>query len=223
MKIAIDLNGVLRDTIGKLVQVYDKHMMNEVLEVDESSKIFSGNSDSEWDTEIVENVKFKYEYELPITSLELRDFFKFQNDDEYYSFLYEEFPMQIFGHAGSTEMTSFNDLNDFYSSNRDKHRILIVSDEIGKSKPASLFFLSKFGCLIEKIKFYSNITIATMWDEVDVLVTANPNLINEKPKDKIVIKFNQTYNQNVECEHTIESIKELNNKLQKITENVQSI
>lgn len=216
MKIAIDLNGVLRDTIGKIVQVYDKHMMNEVLEVDESSKIFSGNSDSEWDTEIVENVKFKYEYELPIKSLELRDFFKFQNDDEYYSFLYEEFPMQIFGHAGSTEMTSFNDLNDFYSSNRDKHRILIVSDEIGKSKPASLFFLSKFGCLIEEIRFFNEFTKNIMWDEIDVLLTANPDLLLNKPDKKIVIKFETEYNREIQTEYTIKSIKELDDKLKEI-------
>lgn len=216
MKIAIDLNGVLRDTIGKIVQVYDKHMMNEVLEVDESSKIFSGNSDSEWDTEIVENMKFKYEYELPVTSLELRDFFKFQNDDEYYSFLYEEFPMQIFGHAGSTEMTSFNDLNDFYSSNRDKHRISIVSDEIGKSKPASLFFLSKFGCLIEEIRFFNEFTKNIMWDEIDVLLTANPDLLLKKPDKKIVIKFETEYNREIQTEYTIKSIKELDDKLKEI-------
>ena len=71
------------------------------------------------------------------------------------NFLYTEHCMEIFGHAPSTEMSTFKDLFDFYLENRDKHEILIVSDEIGKSKPATLFFLSKFGCQIEKVKFYS--------------------------------------------------------------------
>jgi hypothetical protein len=216
MKIAIDLNGVLRDTIGKITQVYDKHMMNEVLEVDESSKIFSNSGDTEWELVETENTKFDYGYSLPITSLNLREFFKFKDDDEYYSFMYEEFPMQIFGHAGSTEMSSFNDLNDFYISNRDNFRISIVSDEIGKSKPATLFFLSKFGCLVEELKFFNETTKNLMWDEIDILLTANPDLLLNKPDNKIVIKFETEYNKDIQTDLIIKSIKELGDKLKQI-------
>jgi hypothetical protein len=130
--------------------------------------------------------------------------------------LYEEFPMEIFGHAGSTETMTFNDLNDFYVDFRDNNDIVIVSDEIGKSKPSSLFFLSKFGCLIEKIKFYNNITINSMWDEIDILLTSNPDLLLSHPDNKIVIKFNTDYNQNIESEHSISSIKELKEKINQI-------
>lgn len=216
MRIAIDLNGVLRDTIGKITQVYDKHMMNEVLEVDESSKIFNNSGDTEWELIKTDEENFEYGYNLPITSLTLQDFFKFKDDDEYYSFMYEEFPMQIFGHAGSTEMSSFNDLNDFYISNRDIHRISIVSDEIGKSKPATLFFLSKFSCLIEEIKFFNETTKNLMWDEIDILLTANPDLLLNKPDNKIVIKFETEYNKNVQSDLIIKSIKELDDKLKQI-------
>jgi len=216
MRIAIDLNGVLRDTIGKITQVYDKHMMNEVLEVDESSKIFNNSGDTEWELVETENTKFDYGYSLPITSLNLREFFKFKDDDEYYSFMYEEFPMQIFGHAGSTEMSSFNDLNEFYISNRDNFRISIVSDEIGKSKPATLFFLSKFGCLIEELKFFNETTKNLMWDEIDILLTANPDLLLNKPDNKIVIKFETEYNKNIQTDLIIKSIKELGDKLKQI-------
>ena len=216
MRIAIDLNGVLRDTIGKITQVYDKHMINEVLEVDESSKIFSNSGDTEWELVETENTNFDYGYSLPITSLNLREFFKFKDDNEYYSFMYEEFPMQIFGHAGSTEMSSFNDLNDFYISNRDKFRISIVSDEIGKSKPATLFFLSKFGCLIEELKFFNETTKNLMWDEIDILLTANPDLLLNKPDNKIVIKFETEYNKNIQTDLIIKSINELDDKLKQI-------
>jgi hypothetical protein len=99
---------------------------------------------------------------------------------------------------------------------RDNHEIMIVSDEIGKSKPASLFFLSKFGCLIEKIKFYSEITLNSMWDELDILLTANPDLLLKKPDNKIIIKFETSYNKNIDCEHTIKNLKELKTKLEEI-------
>jgi hypothetical protein len=125
--------------------------------------------------------------------------------------------MEIFGHSGSVEMTSMNDLNDFYLDIRELHDVLIVSDEMGKSKPASLFFLSKFGCLVETIKFYSEVTINnSLWNSVDILLTANPNLLLNYPKDKLVIKYETVYNMDIECEHTIKSIKELKNKILEI-------
>jgi hypothetical protein len=130
--------------------------------------------------------------------------------------------MEIFGHAQSSEYTTFNDLNDIYINLRDKHDLLIVSDEISKSKPATLFFLSKFGCLVEKIKFYSNITIDSMWNEVDVLLTSNPSLLLECPEDKLVIKFETEYNKNIDTFYTINSIKEFEEKLKQIN-NVKSI
>jgi hypothetical protein len=100
---------------------------------------------------------------------------------------------------------------------RDRHEILITSDEIGKSKPASLFFLSKFGCLVETVKFYSEITIKnSLWDSIDVLLTANPNLLLNHPDDKKIIKFETSYNKDIECEHTIKNLKDLKIKITEI-------
>jgi hypothetical protein len=141
---------------------------------------------------------------------------KFKNEDELYDFIYKEHTMEIFGHAGSVEPSGLLDLNEFYLDMRDSHDIIIVSDEIGKSKPASLFFISKFGCLIESIKFYSESTINSLWDSVDILLTANPKLLLNHPKNKIVIKFNTTYNNDVESDFHISSLKELKTKIQEI-------
>ncbi len=211
-RIGIEINGVLRDTIGKFTQLYEKHMIEEK---DDESKTYeldlSGNTE-----EITSKEDFKYEIISDVTSLNLMDHFKFNDENELYSFMYEDFAMQIFGHAGSTETFTFNDLNDLYYKYRDNNELLIVSDEMGKSKPASLFFLSKFGSLIEKVKFYSNSTINSMWNEIDVLLTSNPSLLLEKPKDKIVVKYNTNYNKNVDCEYVIDSLKEFDEILKKL-------
>ena len=69
---------------------------------------------------------------------------------------------------------------------------------------------------LEKIKFYSNVTINSMWNEVDILLTSNPQLILEKPKDKIVVKFNTNYNKNVSCEYEINTLKEFDETLKKL-------
>ena len=124
--------------------------------------------------------------------------------------------MEIFGHAGSVEPSGMYDLNDFYLDMRDEFDIIIVSDEIGKSKPASLFFISKFGCQIETIKFYSESTINSLWSSINVLLTANPNLLLNHPDDKIVIKYNTSYNKDINTKHSISSIKELKNKIKEI-------
>jgi len=216
MRIGIEINGVLRDTIGKFTQVYQKNLIdgyqNEF--VGQTYKLdISGNTEEELISE-----PFKYEMSLPVTTLELENHFKFQNKEEYFSFLYEEHPMEIFGHAQSSEYSTFHDLNDIYKKLRDEDDFLIVSDEIGKSKPASLFFLSKFGCEFEKVKFYSNQTINSMWNEIDILLTANPTLLLEHPSDKLVIKFETDYNKNIDSLYTITTIKEFESKLNEIIE-----
>jgi hypothetical protein len=55
-----------------------------------------------------------------------------------------------------------------------------------------------------------------MWDEIDVLLTANPDLLLNKPDNKIVIKFETEYNKNIQTDLIIKSIKELGDKLKQI-------
>lgn len=192
MRIAVDVNGVLRDTITKIQQVYEK-----------------------WYIENPHLPESGYTYEIisPITSLDLSQHLKFQNEDEVYDFLYTEHCIEIFGHAPSVAMNTFVDFDEFYKTNRDKHDILIISDEIGRSKPATLFFLSKFGCQVEKVVFYSKITVDNIWDQFDVLLTANPDLLLNHPQDKKVIKFETVYNQNIEFQNKIDNLKSLNEKI----------
>ncbi len=196
MRIAIDVNGVLRDTLLRIEQVYTKFYVDNPFITDEE--------------------KEPYEVLSPVETLDISKHLKFKDEDEVYDFLYREHTMEIFGHAGSVEPSGLLDFNEFYLDMRDEHDILIVSDEIGKSKPASLFFISKFGCLVETVKFYSESTINSLWESVDILLTANPNLLLNHPKNKVVIKFNTTYNEDIETEHNISSLKELKTKIQEI-------
>jgi len=195
MRIAIELNGVLRDTLKKIQQEYEKWYIENP---------FKEESD------------FEYKVISDLNSLKISNHLSFKDEDEVYNFLYKEHTMEIFGHAGSVENSSMMDLNDFYLDMRDKHDILIVSDEIGKSKPASLFFISKFGCLVECVKFYSESTINSLWDSIDVLLTANPNLLLNHPDGKIVIKFETTYNTEINSNYSISKLKELKNKIEEI-------
>lgn len=195
MKIGIELNGVLRDTLKKIQQEYEKWYIENPFK---------------------EETEFEYKVISDLTTLEISKHLLFKDEDELYNFLYKEHTMEIFGHAGSVENSSMLDFNDFYLDMRDEHDITIVSDEIGKSKPASLFFISKFGCLVESVKFYSESTIKSLWESIDVLLTANPKLLLNHPDDKIVIKYETSYNSEINSQHSISKLKDLKTKIKEI-------
>lgn len=195
MRVGVEINNVLRNTLLRIEQIYERWYIDNPVESED---------------------EFEYGIISPVTSLNIKSHLKFKDDESLYDFLYNEHTMEIFGHAGSVEMTSMNDLNDFYLDMRDFCDIIVVSDEIGKSKPASLFFLSKFGCLVESIKFYSEQTKNQMWDSIDILLTANPDLLLNKPENKFIIKYVTEYNSNIKSEHEIKNIKELKEKITQI-------
>lgn len=217
-RIGIEVNGVLRDTIEKFTQIYQKNLIdnNQNEFVGQTFKIdISGNTE-----EITKVESHNYEILSDVSSLDLTSHFSFKNQDELYSFMYEDYTMELFGHAPSTELNTFNLLNEIYYDLRNDYDLTILSDEIGKSKPATLFFLSKFGCLLEKIVFYSESTKNIIWDEIDILLTANPVLLLTKPVDKILIKFNTEYNKHIDSEYEINSLSEFKGVLEKITQYV---
>lgn len=196
MRIAFEVNGVLRDTIKKLESTYEKILIDE-LEIQEED--------------------FQYEIIRPINTEVIRDHFKFKSDEEQYEFMYIENPMTIFGHAPSTEMNTFIYLNQIYTELRNEDEIIVISDEFGKSKPSTLFFLSKFGCEVEEVIFYNNKTIDKIFKTVDVLVTCNTALINEyKNWIPHIVLFNNEQNSSFEYDKKIYSLEEFINFYKKL-------
>jgi hypothetical protein len=176
MKIGISINEVLRDFIGQLTYTYNKYI-NEI------------------------NIK-----EGEVTNFNLLEFFPFKNIDELNKFLYLEAPLEIFGHADQISDGLMNHFNQFLMDIQDdgEHEIELLSKEANKSIPATFFFLSKTGCRIENIRFVKNAT--KEWDGLDVLITANPDALMNKPSGKISIKINASYNKDVKADLEIDSI-----------------
>ena len=212
MKIAFDLNGVIRDIFLKSEQVYTKFYLEEK----EDEVVSEYNEDTEkWEENSSED-SFEYGLNLPVTSMDLINHFKFETPEDLYNFFYVDFPMSIFGHSPSISGNTFNILNDLYVDHRDNNEIYIISDEIGKSKPSTLFFLSKYGCLIENIKFYSKATVEDTFSEFDVIITSNPDFLSKEDSNKKIIKINTTYNQKYDADFILDDISEVNDILKKI-------
>ena len=55
-----------------------------------------------------------------------------------------------------------------------------------------------------------------MWNEIDILLTSNPNLLLDYPSDKIVVKFETDYNKEIETYYKINSLKQFEETINKI-------
>ena len=177
MRIAIEVDGVLRDTFSKIEQIYQKFFIDELELVDED---------------------FQFEIVRPFDTPDFKTHFKFKTDEEYLSFIYEEFAMQIFGHSPSTHMSTFQDLNEIYRKYKDDFEFVLISEQVGKTKQKKNE---------EKI-----------WKEFDILLASNPHLLQES-KDKTLIKFETSYNSSIKIDKTISNLKEFEEELKKLKNN----
>jgi hypothetical protein len=181
MKIAIDLNDVLR--------AYTRNF----------AKVFKQEYDHTFDSETIE-----------ITTNNLEKVFPFENKTEYNRFVYQDYPFELFGKCDA--MTKETPASLTLWTNRIKDidteepiDVMIVSAmEYGLSIQSSYFFLSKLGCKVREVYFPTD--SLTIWDKCDVLVTANPKLLENKPEGKISIKIVADYNSENVADETFTNV-----------------
>lgn len=192
MKIYLNINGVLRNFIQKFEYFYNKEYIDK-------------------DPEDEENDTFEYGIDYPIDNDNIIKSFKFNSKEEFELFTFIEYPLELFGHCGLSYSTAISDLNNFIFDHSDHEITLIGVDELGKSIPATLFFLSKSGSLIKNIKFINSKDIVEEWSNCDIWVTDSEYIINTCPEDKKVVIFETQYNkEKYETKHNkINNIKEL--------------
>jgi 5'(3')-deoxyribonucleotidase len=179
MKIGISINEVLRDTLTQLDYTYVKY-------IDDKSELKRED----------------------VTSFDLLNYFNFSSKKELYNFLYDEAALEVFGHADQlfeNLMTHFNiflvDIEE-----EEEHTIELVSREYLKSIPATLFFLSKLGCRATNLRFVKQ--YEEEWGDLDMLITANPIALQNKPEGKVSVKIKAPYNTSVEADYELEDIFE---------------
>jgi hypothetical protein len=173
MEIYISIDGVLRNTIQKFNHHYtDIYLMSDL-----------------------EDDSFEYGITEPITNNDLLECYKFQSKEEFNYFFYYEFGLEIFGYAGLSYSTSISDLNTLINSNKEHNFTIVGLDELGKTKPATFFFLSKNGFMGDNVKFIKTDDIENAWTKCDYWITDNKKIIDQCPEGKTVVKFNTPYNQ----------------------------
>lgn len=140
--------------------------------------------------------------------------YKFPNQKEYLNFRYLDYAFEICGRASLTYPNVISDLNKLFItlSNMSKDaEVIIVSKEMGNSKFATLNFLGVNMLKTDKIHWVRNYN--NVWDEYDVIITANPFILSSKPSDKSSIKIETEYNKNLSSDESYVDLKEVLEKM----------
>lgn len=184
MRIAIDLNDVIR--------AYTKTFM----------KFYKKAIDPSFDIDDVD-----------VNTIDLRQIFPFKSEEAYKEFIYIDYPYELFGACEtvhkrlSHRMTDWLQ-NDLTNMDVDAPDVIIVSPyEYALTIQSTYFFLSKTGSRVRECFFPDD--SFKIWEKCDVLITANPKLLENKPTGKITIKINTSYNRNSKADYSFKSFMDL--------------
>lgn len=178
MKIAIDVNDVLRDFTRQFAKYY--------------------------------RIGYDHTFELEADDIwtnDVRALFPFKSDKAFDMFAYENYAYDIYGACPPCTKklpALFNNWFETVVPNIDSEEpiefIVVSPMEFNLSIPSTYFFLAKFGIRIREIYFPTDST--EVWDKCDVLITANPQFLNNKPEGKVTVKIDAEYNKDCKADLT---------------------
>lgn len=205
MRIAIDINDVLRDYSRQFANIYKK----------------------------VIDPTFDIPYE-DINDFNFLNIFPFYDENGnidnmlFNRFKYEDCAFEIYGRAEAMDRMLPPDFNLWtqntmrnFDDDKLPEIILFSPFEMNLSIQSTLSFLARFGIRLREILFPTD--SVTMWDKCDIMITANPNLLEAKPSNKIAFKVNAPYNKETKGDYEYNSMLDIihdeNNTLVKLIEN----
>lgn len=187
MNIYISIDGVLRNFVNR----FHYHYEQAYIDVEETED------------------NFEYKVLEPITNKTLSDHFIFQSKEQEEYFQYIEYPMELYGHSPVSYNGVNNELNKLVYDNKEHTITLVGLDELGKARPATFFFLSRNGMMVNNVKFILSSDLEKEWESVDMWVTDNQKILDTKPEGKKIVLFETPYNGYIEFENKITKLNEI--------------
>ena len=182
MKIAIDLNDVVRDFSNNFVRYYIEGYNHEF---DLSGFDFWTN--------------------------DMSALFPFASQNAYFNFVYNDYAFELYGKCPTCTKNLSSELNDWTEKtikdldiDEDIEIMFVSPMEYGLSIGNTYFFVSKLGTKIREVYLPSD--SATIWEKCDVLITANPKLLESKPEGKVSIKIKAEYNDESAADYTFKDL-----------------
>lgn len=185
MKIAIDINDVIRDFSNNFVRYY------------------------------IEGYDHEYDLsDFEFWSNDMQAVFPFKSQQSYFNFVYNDFAFELYGKCGTCTKNLAAELNDWTEKaikdldvDEDIEVMFVSPMEYGLSIGNTYFFLSKLGTKVREV--YLPTDSSTIWDKCDVLITANPKLLDSKPEGKVSVKIKADYNKENDADYTFKDMSAL--------------
>lgn len=183
MKIGITLNEVIRNYNEQLQLVYEKYNVGDskILDIEELTNL--DDLEKIFPVER-EDCGAKTLSELMYTSAAYEISGGAKETDPHFSEIFNEFVFDFYIHKNNS--------------------ISFISKEFNRSINATLFFLSKTNYNVREIDIPEN--YKNIWEKYDVIITADPTIIETKPTNKILYKIKTPYNSHLTCENEFDSI-----------------
>ena len=191
MRIAIDINDVLRDYTRQFANMYKK---------------------------VIDN-SFDVSYE-EIDDFNFINIFPFYDESGnidmmlFNKFKYEDCAFEIYGRAEAMDRMLPADFNLWtqnamrnFDDDKIPEIVLFSPFEMNLSIQSTLSFLARFGIRVREILF--PIDSVKMWDKCDIMITANPNLLKAKPENKISFKVKAPYNNEAKGDYEFDSMLDI--------------
>jgi hypothetical protein len=153
---------------------------------------------------------FEYKVIEPLTNINISDHFIFQSKEQEDYFRYIEYPMELYGHSPVSYNGVNNDINKLVFENKDHTITLVGLDELGKSRAATFFFLSRNGLMVNNVKYVLSNDLEKEWENVDIWISDSKKILDTKPENKKFILFQTNYNEHIECDNKINKLNDLN-------------
>lgn len=176
MKIAIDLNDVIRDYTNNFISTY---------------LIYYNQSFNTDDFEIWTN--------------DMQALLEFKTERAYQKFIYEDYTYELFCKCGLCSKDLQKELREWllslseYEVDEPIEVVFVSTMEYGPSLGYTLNFIGNLNSGIREI--YLPKDSSTIWDRCDMLITANPYLMEIKPKGKEVVKILTDYNKDAKADY----------------------
>jgi len=237
MKIKIGINDVIRDFSSNFDNIYKtlteelegQEKLNEFNyqledEIKVQKHVFADLTATGLDTIEVDQSKIIYTEEPPhvieetgrvVTLLNLQGKndelalttrYVFKSQEEYFYYLFSQYSFEFYGKAKLTYKDAMTNLNEFMFINRADNDASIFSQEINNARPSTLHFLARERFVGQNIEFYES--LENFWKGTDVAITTSPFLLNTKPKNKVSVKIETSYNTECEADFSFKSFNE---------------
>lgn len=183
LKVCITLDDVIRKKTYQIGKIFKKNVNENI---------------------ILENLDF--------STNDFQKIFGFKDKESYEKFLYDEYSFEIFGEAKGTEDLIGDKINHWILKMEDEFEdgdfevILSNTREFNQSIGCTYFFLSKIATRVRKVFFPKDSN--DIWEECDVLVTADVDLLKSKPEGKISVKILTDYNKDCESDYSYDKLSD---------------